>query len=512
MVATNGVNGNGHVPVWLANRFGAAAGAAYTKVDENEAAFFAEERRRRVTPSETLGTGGTAVFSGYIQENEKDHRLRGREKYKTFSEALLTSIIGASVRLLLNLVARAGWKWEPADDSAEAQRLAELVEDIFFDMKTPWHRVTRRAAMYRYYGFSVQEWTAKRRDDGTIGFLDIAPRSQITVERWDLDATSEVLGIIQRDPQDQREIYLPRAKLLYMIDDSLNDSPEGLGLFRHVVEPERALRRYEQLEGYGFETDLRGVPVGRGPFEELRRMESSGELTREQRIAIEKPLREFVEGHVKNPALGLILDSLTYESTDDANTPSNVRQWDVELLQAGATSQDPVARAIERKQREIARVLGTEHLLLGSDGKGSLALAREKTQQFALVVDSALTEIAETVDNDLVRRLFELNGWNLDLMPTSKPEAVQYRDVEQITGALTDLARAGVMMEPNDPAVPEVYDIIGLTAPPERDTLDDAADAALGGAPTDPDEPAAPGVEEPEPDPMDDAAVAELVS
>lgn len=515
MISNNGATVNGaHHPAWLLNRFGKSdAPARVAKIDATEAALFDVDRRRNVAPSETLGAGGTAVFGGYIEDNETDATLRGREKYKSFSKALLTSIVGASVRVYLNLVSRAGWKWEPADDSPAAEEMAERVEAIFDDMKTPWHRVVRRASMYRSYGFSVQEWTAKRRDDGTIGFLDVAPRPQATIERWDLDEFSDVQGVVQRDPQSMREIYLPRTKLLYMIDDSLNDSPEGLGLFRHVVVPARALTRYEQLEGFGFETDLRGVPVGRAPFEELRKLEKSGSLTRAERIAIEKPLRDFIEQHVKNPALGLILDSLPYESTDEAATPSAVQQWGIDLLKGGNTSQEPVARAIERKNREIARVLGTEHLLLGSDGKGSLALAREKTTQFALIIDSALGEIAESVEDDLVDVLFDLNGWDRELKPTPKPDATQYRDVEQITAALQDLARAGVMMEPNDPAVGEVYDLIGLSRPPERDAPVDDPDMQLGGRPdqVDPDE-RVPGGVDPDSDPEVDAELADMLT
>ena len=119
--------------------------------------------------------------------------------------------------------------------------------------------------MYRFYGFSIQEWTARRRDDGFLTFADIAPRSQRTIERWDVDEAGQVLGALQRSPQTQEEIYLPREKLLYIVDDTLNDSPEGLGLFRHLVAPSRRLKRYEQLEGFGFETDLRGIPIGRSP-------------------------------------------------------------------------------------------------------------------------------------------------------------------------------------------------------------------------------------------------------
>jgi len=54
-----------------------------------------------------------------------------------------------------------------------------------YDMERPWHRVVRRAAMYRVYGYSWQEWIAKKRDDGVIGYLDIEPRTQSTITRWE---------------------------------------------------------------------------------------------------------------------------------------------------------------------------------------------------------------------------------------------------------------------------------------------------------------------------------------
>ena len=94
---------------------------------------------------------------------------------------------------------------------------------------------------------------------------------------------------------------------MYLVDDSLNDSPEGLGLFRHLVDPNKRLKRYEQLEGYGFETDLRGIPVGRAPFSALAQMVTSGEITDEDRAKIEEPMREFIRSHIKNPALGILL-------------------------------------------------------------------------------------------------------------------------------------------------------------------------------------------------------------
>ena len=64
--------------------------------------------------------------------------------------------------------------------------------------KPSWARIVRRAAMYRFYGFSIQEWTAKRRPDGLLTLADVAPRSQMTIERWDMLTDGSIQGVVQR--------------------------------------------------------------------------------------------------------------------------------------------------------------------------------------------------------------------------------------------------------------------------------------------------------------------------
>ncbi len=441
--------------------------------------FFAPFRNESTPPSQTIGVSGAQAFGGFLQSNESESRLQGTERYRVFSEMLAnTAIVGAGVRAYLNLVAKAGWKAEPADDSPQALELAEKVDDALHNMTTPWHRVVRRSSMYRFYGFSIAEWTATRLEDGTIAFMDVEPRPQVTIERWDLDEGGTVMGVMQLSPQTQEEIYLPRERLVYGVDDALNDTPEGLGLFRHIAEAERHLRRYQQLEGFGFETDLRGIPIGRGPFQELQEMVDRHDITPDQKLQYELGLRTFVQNHIKTEDLAILLDSKTYETTDDKKTPSGERMWDVELLQGSATSQDAVARAIERLTREVARVLNVEHLLLGSTSVGSLGLSKDKSLTFALMVASTLQELAETFEADLVVPMFEMNGWDMALRPALKPDAVQHRDVEQITGALRELAQAASAVGPQDEAFMEIFDLLGLTRP---EVLNLAADAALGG-------------------------------
>lgn len=426
-------------------------------------------RRASVAPTQMSGAPGVAIHGGYVEEHEKNRALQGAEKYRTYSEILAnTSIAAASVRYFLNLAAKASWKFEPSEADADG-RFAEMAEAALTeDPLTSWARVIRRACMYRFYGFGIQEWKMRRHLDGHFTYDDVAPRAQKTIEKWDVDVDGAVLGVVQTSPQTQRDLYIDRRKVLYLVDDTLSDSPEGLGLFRHLVSPSSRLARYEQLEGFGFETDLRGIPKGRAPLTYLKELENEGTISKADRVALEKPLRDFIKGHVRAPNLGLLLDSMTYQTEDEAATPSDVYQWDVELVQGSSNSFKENAAAIERLNREIARILGTEHLLLGSTSAGSFALGSTKMGSFFLLVMATLSEVAEQVEADLLGPLWALNGWPEEMRPRAVPEELRMIDVEQVASALRDMSTAGAMLDERDPVVDEVRMQLGVSPrPPE---------------------------------------------
>jgi len=433
---------------------------------------FVSPVKRSVRPTETAGAPGTAVIGGYVVENEKTAELRDAERFRTFSEILAnTSVVAAGVRYFLNLAAKSGWTFTPAEGDTDG-KWAEMAEQILKDdPRTSWSRIVKRACMYRFYGFSVQEWTAKRREDGVITFKDVQPRPQMTIERWDVAPTGEVLGIVQRSPQTSEELYLPRGKVVYIVDDVLNDSPTGLGLFRHLVKPAKRLERFELLEQWGFENDLRGTPVGRAPYSEIREKVDAGQMTKEQAAAAVRPLEDFVKKHVKNPALGLLLDSMVYKTSDDAQTPSGTHKFGMDLLQGGSTTLAEVAASIVRINKELARVLGVEGIILGDGDAGSNALSRDKSNQLALTVDGTLEEVADGLRNDLLETAWTLNGFPEEMMPKLRAEAVAYRDVEQVTAALRDMATAGATLHPADPVVADVRAMLGVS-PPDQELLD----------------------------------------
>lgn len=199
--------------------------------------------RAPVQPSKGQGRSATSAYGGYITTRERNPLLIGQRRYITYDEMLLnTSIVAASVRYYLNMIARPGWEFDPVNDKPEAKEYAEKTDmALRGHLATPWHRFVKRAATYRLYGFSMQEWIAEKQEDGMFAMVDIQSRLQRTVDRWDVDEWGVIKGYVQNSPHDGQSYYIPRGKSVYLVDDSFDDSPEGLGLFRHAVEANRFL-------------------------------------------------------------------------------------------------------------------------------------------------------------------------------------------------------------------------------------------------------------------------------
>lgn len=433
--------------------------------------IFSRERNKKIKPSDTLGTSGPQMVGGRIENNEKNKALNSHhERYRIYSEMLANAnIVAAGTRYFLNVVSGAKWSVLPNIEHPRGEEFALLAEKILFeDPLTPWNKIVRRAAMSRFYGFSVQEWTAFKRKDGIISFFDIDNRSQKTIEKWDVDETGKLFGCVQKNPNNFRETYLPMSKLLYTVDDTLNDTPEGMGLFRHLIESSQRLFRYEQLEGIGLETNLKNIPIIRYPESDLLEQVAKNEgLTDNDVQKFKSNLTDFINNQVRGPDQGLILDSKTYETQDEAGRPSNIYQWDVELLKGSVTSFGEIAAAIERVNREMARILGVEQLMLGGD-RGSNALSEDKTRAFFLMANSTLFEIKESVTKHLLERIWQLNGFDPDTMPELQTEDITFVDNTEVVNIIKMLSDSGAPLDPRDPVIDEIRQDVGLSRRPEE--------------------------------------------
>lgn len=434
-----------------------------------------------ITPYKEMGTTGTAVFGGFVQRKDKSAQWFGKDRYTTSSEMLSNiSIIAASVRYFLNLLAHPQWTVTPATDKAEDVAYAEFVEDVIHSMRSPWHSVIRRGGSYLFHGFGIQEWTALRREDGKTGFVDIEPRMQHTIERWEVEDSGAILGAWQRSPQTNELKGIARGKMLYLVDDTFTDSPEGFGIFRQLLEPYNRLKQFLVLEARTFERDLRGIPIGRMPIAKLREAVKAGNLDETTATNIIAQMTQFVELQVKDSTTGIVLDSMPYESeAADGMKISSTYQYGMELLQGSSNGHADLSKAIDRIQREMARVIGTEHLMMGDQG-GNRALATDKSRNMYLVANSVLNNQTSAYDSDVIDPLWILNGFPEESKPHFTAEDVAFKDVEQVTAALRDMATAGAVLAPDDPAIDDVRDLLGISRY-EGELRDLSVEAAAAG-------------------------------
>lgn len=447
-------------------------------------------RPPKVSPFKEAGVSGTAIFGGYVENIEKDRRLAGAERYRTASDLLANlSIVAAGLRYFLNLTAAPRWTVEPAKDendgagsSDEAKKAAEFVESVLADMDTPWTRIVRRAGMYRFHGFAINEWTAKKRPDGTIGLLDIEPRPQHTIETWEVDEAGSVLGVNQRSPQNGELFWLPRGKIMYLVDDALTDSPEGMGWFRHLVEPGERLRKYLKLEGQGYERDMRGIPLGRAPITEINNMLRNGQITQAEHTRMLAGIKSFLKTQSKAEDTGILLDSATYLSqSGDGQSVSGAQKWGLELITGGSMGFQEIDKAITRLNEDMARILGVEGIMLGGgQGSGNRALGEDKSKNLYINVNGTLSDILEAAQRDVLKPLWKLNGFPEELMPTLKVEDASFKDAQAVASALSAMATAGAPLAPDDPAIDDVRDLLGISRQPQE-AIDRALDSALMG-------------------------------
>lgn len=421
-----------------------------------------------VRPFVQQGVVGTVVYSGYVQTREKSSKWIGAQKYVTISDMVVnTSIIAAGIAYTSGLVAHPRWSVRPAvKGDPEAEAAAELVEECLHDLTIPWSRVVRRAFMHKPYGFSVQEWTAKKRPDGRIGLASVLPRPQVTIERWSTDDSGQVDGVWQRSAKTGELLGLPRGKILYLVEDMLSDSPEGLGTFRMMAEPWERLKTYYDLEARAFERDLRGIPVGRVPYTAINAAVKDGVLTEAKAASMVKAMEDFVQISIKQSNTGLTMDSAPYLSQGaDGDRVAAVPQWGLELLQGSGQGMADVDRAITRTQMEMARILACQHLLLG-DSSGNRALSESMSQNLYLMSNAALTDIAAGVNHDIVGPICVLNNVPEQYWPTCEVEDVTFKDAESVAAVLKDMATAGATLSPDDPVVTDVRELLGVSAPP----------------------------------------------
>jgi len=431
-------------------------------------------KRRRVSKagSKPAGSDGVYLPGGFSYINERNPKLIGTEKWVTYDNVVLnTAIIAAAIRTWVGLGASAKWTAKPNPRGGkDAERAAEIVTEGLLEnsmMSVSWRDIVRLQLMKSFRGFAAHSFAFRRRGDGMVVFSDFLHLPQWTVYRWiKPDEDGPWTGIEQRT-RTGRSYLVDRSEMFYSVEGLFSADPAGVGLLRHIAEIARVRDVYTRLEGIGAQTDLNGMPIVRAPLAELK---DAAKGSDEEKLAAVQAqtqfLEKFLNGHNKTADQGIMLPSSVYTTKDAAQTPSAIYKWAVDVVRA-AINIAPIGDAIMRLDREMARVMCAEWLLMG-EGGGSRAMHQDKTDMFGMSINGATSDIGSDGTRQVAAPIVARNGLDPETCtPTLVPEPIATQDVETACRSLLALSQAGLADDDDAPDV--LRDRMDLPSRPKRD-------------------------------------------
>lgn len=398
-----------------------------------------------------LGVPGRNTYTGEIRSDEFLPELRGKKAIKAYRQMRDNdAVIGAVMYTVEQTLRDVKIKVKPADESDAAKKEGDFLQSVLDDMEHSLDDHISEALSSLTFGFAWFEVVYKKRDgdarspkkkskytDGRIGVRKIAIRAPWTVDKFLVDQTNgEVLGLQQEVGFGKSPALIPIEKSVYYRTTSLNNDPSGRSVLRNAYSSYTYLNKIQAFEAIAIERELHGVPVGRMPAEYL-----SADATDDQK-ALRQQFERVLKDLKNNEQGYVLMPSDLYVDAD--GKPTAQRLMDLELITANGSRAIDIDPVVRRYQHDIARSLIAEFLMLGGGTTGSYALSKSKTDIFLRSLESYINTIVDTLNKQLVKRIWELNGLDEALMPRLVAGDVAPHDLKEIAAFLRNLNGANI--------------------------------------------------------------------
>jgi hypothetical protein len=214
------------------------------------------------------------------------------------------------------------------------------------------------------------------------------------------------------------------------------NNPEGRSVLRNAYRPWFYKKRIENIEGVGIERDLAGLPLlGVDPAILHKSATDDDKAILAAIENIGKNVRQDKQGYIVWP-----------NAYDDAGN----KMYTFDLVSASGGKIYDTSAIIQRYDQRICMTTLSDFILLGHEKVGSFALASDKTDLFAVAISTYLDIIEDTMNRFAVPRLFEVNGGNLEAIPSIKHGDIEAPNLAELGAYISSLVSAGVPMFPDE--------------------------------------------------------------
>lgn len=383
-----------------------------------------------------LGRSGTIIQNGIISAEEYNRQLIGKAALAIFEEMRKSDAnIHSALQLVKLPLMSATWDIQEAQDDEgnstdidiEAAGLIRRELGVGGQgRKVNWIDFLRQVLTFLDFGHSVFEKIYEPCDyEGKprIGIAKIASRKQTTIYYWETPdhqpGITQILLGGQLNTAGSNSVGIPRDKLMYFINEREGDNYNGISLLRYCYRDWDIKKKLTLVNAVGLEKQAVGVPKitakpGQTP-------NANDEIAAEQAVA---NMRANEKAFLKLPA-----------------------SMDVEMLDMkGNTTKDVLPTLALHKRAIYESILATFMDLGGSSGSGAKSLSGDLTSFFLKAEQAVANIIVETIAEDLIHQLCDMNYSNL---PNGYPKltvgTIGDDDVDSLATAVSALATAGVL-------------------------------------------------------------------
>jgi len=384
---------------------------------------------RAVVGQGEMGRSGLQYFMpGWIKRDFLSE-LQGRQRWLVFDQmGSNDAYVGSALNIYSLFLRRTSWHPDPIDDRNKENGSAEFLEQCMNDMQHSWQTFIATASKPTLqFGFAPFEKIFKQRegeqdddrqsseyDDGAIGWQNFAFRSPDSILHWDYDPkdVTRLLGFTQIAAPDYHVTFIPIEKIINIRSAPGKDNPEGESILRTTWRSWRTKTVMEDLRNVTAEFGGAGIPWVEAPAiianaPAAFAAASQGGAT---------PGQDVVDALASYNSLVAMMESISLGTQKWIITP---QVWDangqpqikVSFLQPSQNADiiGHITASIEAEAKAILIATGTEFQALGMGGTGSLALSRDKTDNFTLAVAAVANSFQESINQQAVRQLFRLN-------------------------------------------------------------------------------------------------------
>ena len=298
-----------------------------------------------------------------------------------------------AILLMLSLPIRATqWFVRPKDDSQEAKKVANYVNDCLFGgygigLNSGFDEFIKNVTTMFQFGHSIFEKVFEIRQ-GKIKWKKFAVRPQSTIYEIYYDEVGDCKGIDQYNIKENWEtVYIPIEKLLVFSHDMQQGNVRGMSVLRSAYKHWSIKDFLYKIVNVGIERNFVGTPV-------LTLPEGYTEEDKDLADEIVATLRSHQFGGVRLPA-GFVLDMF-----EGKRTLADVQPY------------------IDHHDNLIAKCILSSFMNLGSgsSSSGSFALSSDQSQMYLMMLDSSAKNICSVMNTHAIPEIVNYN-FITDLYP-----------------------------------------------------------------------------------------------